>query len=209
MDLLNISWQNWLVVVSVAISLFGGIAYIRDMFAGKSKPNLVSWSLWALAPLVATGAAISAGADIWGTVRVFVSGFIPLTIFAFGIFIRQSYWKLTRFDFFCGVFSVIALIAWLVADAPVLAILLAVVADLLACVPTIAKALKKPETETATTFLMGLIGSLITIPAIPVWNLENAAFQAYLILINLVLFGVIALGKLRQGKASQPIVLQD
>ena len=197
MDFLGIGWENSLVLIAVVISLVGGIAYVRDMFAGRSKPNLVSWSLWALAPLIATGAAISAGADLWATVRILVTGLVPLAIFILALFTPQSYWKLTRFDFFCGALSVVALFAWLVAGAPVLAILLAIAADLLACVPTIAKAIKNPETETATTFLMGLIASLISIPAIPVWNLENTAFQAYLIIINVVLFGVIAFGKFR------------
>lgn len=203
MDFLDIGWQNWLVVASLLISVTGGLAYMRDMLAGRSKPNLVSWGLWALAPLIATGAAVSAGADIWGTARVFISGFIPFTIFALGLFVPQSYWKLTRFDLFCGVLSVVALGAWLIADAPVTAILLAIAADLLACVPTIAKALKSPHTETATTFLMGLIASLITIPAIPVWNIENTAFQVYLITINIVLFAVIAFGKFRKKEATQ------
>lgn len=51
----NISLAHSLVVLSAIISLSGAFAYIRDMFRGKSKPNLVTWGLWAFAPLVATG----------------------------------------------------------------------------------------------------------------------------------------------------------
>lgn len=201
MEPLGLQWEHWLVLLSIGISSIGGIAYVRDMFAGKSKPNLVSWGLWALAPLIATGAAISAGADMWGTARVFISGFIPFCIFAFGLCVRQSYWKLTSFDLLCGALSVVALGAWLIAQAPVLAIFLAIVADLLACVPTLTKAWTNPETETAFTFFMGLLSSLITIPAIPVWTIENIAFQAYLIIINLVLFAVVAKRKFLHAKA--------
>lgn len=196
MESLGLPFEHWLVLLSIGVSSIGGIAYLRDMFSGTSKPNLVSWGLWSVAPLIATGAALSAGADIWGTARVFISGFVPLCIFTFGLFVRQSYWKLTWFDVLCGVLSVVALGAWLIANEPVLAILLAIVADLLACVPTLTKAWKNPETETAFTFSMGLLSSLITIPAIPIWTIENIAFQAYLILINLVLFTIVARGKL-------------
>ncbi len=193
---LGLPIAHWLVLLSIGISSTGGITYLLNMFRGKSKPNLVSWGLWGLAPLIATGAAISAHADLWGTARVFISGFVPFVIFMFGLFLKQSYWKLTRFDFFCGVLSVIALIAWLIAHAPVAAILFAIAADLFASVPTLVKGWQSPHTETATVFLTSLISSLITIPAIPVWNLENTAFQAYLIIVNLALFGVITLGKL-------------
>ena len=198
---LGIAWQHWLVLVSVAISLTGGVAYIRDMIKGTSKPNLISWGLWALAPLVATGAALTAGADWWATVRTFISGFVPFSIFAVALFIRQSYWKLTRFDYLCGLFSILALWVWLVADAPVEAILLAVVADIFATIPTLYKSWKNPETETAFTYLMGLISSLIVIPAIPEWTLENTAFQIYLISANVALFVIVLRGYfLRRGR---------
>ena len=149
---LGLSLAHWLVILSAVLSLSGSFAYIRDMFRGKSKPNLVTWGLWAFAPLIATGAALSASADIWATVRIFMSGFGPLLIFLFAFIVPQSYWKLSKFDFVCGGLSLIALFAWLGANSPVLAILLAATADLLATLPTIIKAWKYPETAEASYF---------------------------------------------------------
>lgn len=184
----GISLAHWLVLISALISLSGAFAYIRDMLKGKSKPNLVTWGLWAFAPLIATGAAISAEADLWATVRIFMSGFSPLLVVLTALFISQKYWKLSAFDYACGILSLFALGAWLAADSPVLAILLAAIADLFATLPTIIKAWKYPETETLYTFFVGLFTASIVIPAIPVWNIENSAFQIYLLLANAALF---------------------
>lgn len=52
-----------------------------------------------------------------------------------------------------GALSIIALLAWLGANSPLIAILLLAVADLLATLPTIIKAWKYPETETIYTSL--------------------------------------------------------
>jgi hypothetical protein len=197
---LGIQFIHWLVLLSVAISFSGAVAYIRDMFAGKSKPNLVTWGLWGFAPLIATGAALTAHADVWSTVRIFMSGFGPLIVFIVAFFVPQSYWKLTKLDFLCGLFSVVALIAWLVADSPVLAILLAALADLLATLPTLIKAWKHPETETLYTYFVGLFTASIVIPAIPVWNIENAAFQVYLLIANVLLFVAVARGHIFKKK---------
>lgn len=164
------------------------------MFRGKSKPNLVTWGLWAFTPLVATGAALSANADGWATVRTFMSGFVPLLVFLFAFIVRQSYWKLTRFDYVCGGLSIIGLLVWLGADSPLLAILLLAGADLLATLPTIIKAWKYPETETLYTYFIGLFAAIIVMPAIPVWNIENSAFQIYLLLANTVLVTAILRG---------------
>ena len=195
MELFTITWQHWLVLVSAGISLSGAIQYIRDMLRGTSKPNLMTWGLWSAAPLIATGAAVSADADAWATVRIFMSGFAPLLVFLSAFFIRQSFWKLQKFDIGCGLFSIIALYLWLLADSPVAAILFAAIADLLATVPTVLKAWKHPETETLYTYFVGLLTAVIVIPAIPLWNIENSAFQIYLLIANLTL--VLAVGRNR------------
>jgi hypothetical protein len=176
-----------LVLVSVLISSVGAFAYIRDTLTGKTKPNRVSYGLWAIAPLIGTAAAISSGADTWATVRIFLAGFIPLLIFFASFINPKSYWKLTHFDFLCGVSSLVAIIVWLVLDAPVIAILFAAIGDGFAGLPTIVKAWKYPETETGLAYVTSLISVILVIPAIPVWNIENAAFQVYLLTINTLL----------------------
>ena len=191
---LSLSLAHWLVILSAVLSLSGSFAYIGDMFRGKSQPNLVTWGLWAFAPLIATGAALSASADVWATVRIFMSGFGPLLIFIFAFIVPQSYWKLSKFDYACGALSLIALVAWLGANSPVLAILLAALADLLATLPTIIKAWKFPETETVYTYFIGLFTASIVVPAIPVWNIENSAFQIYLLITNTSLFAIVLRG---------------
>jgi hypothetical protein len=194
----GLALAHWLVLVSAVIGLTGTFAYVRDMFRGVSKPNLVTWGLWAFAPLIATGAALSANADGWATTRIFMSGFGPLVIFTFALFIRQSYWKLGAFDYACGALSLTALAAWVIADSPVFAILLAATADLLAMLPTLIKAWKFPETETFYTYFVGLFTASIVIPAIPVWNVENAAFQVYLLVANSTLSLVVLRGYLKR-----------
>lgn len=97
--LFQISFVHWLVILSAFISIAGGSAYVSDTLAGKSKPNRISWAMWAIAPLVGTAAALSAHADIWATTRIFLAGFIPLIVFSASFINPKSYWKLTAFDF--------------------------------------------------------------------------------------------------------------
>jgi len=178
---------HWLVVVSVIVSLAGSCAYIIDTLKGKSKPNRVSWFIWATAPLIGTAAALSAHADFWATTRIFMSGFVPLLVFIVSFINPKSYWKLTKFDFTCGICSVVAIVLWLVVNQPVLAILFAALGDCLASIPTIAKAWKYPETESGLTFVAGFFATLLVLPSITVWNIENSAFQIYLLTVNVIL----------------------
>ncbi len=180
----GISFVHWLVILSSLISVGGSATYIRDTWRGGTKPNRVSWSMWALALLIGTGAALYAGADAWTTVRIFLSGFLPLIVFSVSFINPKSYWKLTSFDLLCGACSILALVVWLVIDSPRIAILLAAVGDGFACLPTILKAWKFPETETGLTFILSLVATVLVLPSIQTWNIENSAFQIYLLIAN-------------------------
>lgn len=182
-----ISFEHSLVIVSTLISFSGAYVYVHDTLRGTTKPNRVSYAMFALAPLIGTAAALSAHADLWVTVRTFIGGFVPLVVLIVSFINPNSYWKLTLFDFICGVFSVVALILWLVIDQPAIAVLFAALADGFATIPTIKKSWTNPETESGFSYLMYMLSTLIILPAIPVWNLQNSAFQIYLLMANIII----------------------
>ena len=166
-----------LVIVSALLLLWGGYAYLRDTLAGRTKPNRVTWFLWALAPLVSLGAAFSADADNWASVRVLVGGVVPAVIFLGSFGNKNSYWRLTRFDWLCGGLSLTALLFWQFVNSPLIAVLLATAANAFASIPTFIKAWTFPETETRLIFITSFLSAILIIPAIPVWTIANSAFQ--------------------------------
>ena len=189
--MLGLPVAHILVIISAILMIIGGLACVRDTLSGKTKPNRVSWFLWALAPLISVGAALSSDADIWPTVRVIIGGIVPATVFLASFVNRESYWKLTRFDLSCGALSLLALLFWLLADSPLIAILLATTSNTLASIPTMVKAWKYPETETKLIYITSFISTLIILPSIPVWNIENSAFQiSLLITTSILLFAI-------------------
>ena len=176
------TFPQLLVVVSVLLMVWGAYDYLRDTLAGKTKPNRVSWSLWALAPLISLGAAFDADADVWASIRVLVGGIVPAVIFLASFINKNSYWRLGRFDWFCGGLSLAALVFWQLADSPLVAVLLATAANTLATVPTFVKAWNYPETESRLIFITSFISAILIIPVIPVWTIANSAFQIGLML---------------------------
>lgn len=176
-----------LILISISLSIYGSYRYIYDTIKGVTRPNRVSQSLWAIAPLIGVGAAISSGADWMTTVRTFMAGFVPLTILIASFANKNGYWKTTKFDYFCGMFSILALVLWLVIDLPVYAVLLAAIADLFAAIPTIKKSWTNPESETGIAYVLSLISVLIILPTIKVFDIQNTAFQIYLLLVNVII----------------------
>ena len=185
--LTSLNFAHWLVLLGILVSTVGSSAYIFYTLKGETKPNRISWGMWALAPFIGTAAALSAHGDVWMTVRIFLAGFFPFLVFLASFINPKSYWKLTVFDLLCGAFSFLAILIWYAIDSPTMAILLAAVADGSAALPTIVKAWKYPETETGLTYITGFLTGLLFIPSIPHWDIANSAFQIYLLFASGIL----------------------
>jgi hypothetical protein len=146
--------------------------------------------MWAIAPLIATAAAISNGVG-WAVLPVFMAGFSPLLIFAASFFAKKAYWKLSNFDYVCGVLSGFALIMWWLTKDPNVAIVLAIASDALASIPTLTKAWTNPETESVWPFVVGVFASASSLAVATLWTFSEYGFPVYLIIINiLVLFAL-------------------
>jgi hypothetical protein len=174
---------QYLVLLGVIVQLYGVFSYIKDTLQGKTKPNRVSWFMWSLAPLIATAAGLSSGVR-WAIIPVFMSGFGPLLVFIFTFFTKNSFWKLTAFDYLCGLFSFLALLLWGITREPTIAIVFAILSDASAAIPTFAKSWTHPETETVAPYSTGIFNALTGFAAIPKWTFSQYAFPLYLVLIN-------------------------
>jgi hypothetical protein len=177
---------EYVVVVAAIASLFGSFAYIRSMYKGGAKPNRVTWFMWSIAPFIAAAASITSGAS-WAVVPVLISGISPFLIFTASFFHRGAYWKLSKFDYLCGVLSALALVLWYLTENPNLAIAFAIASDALAATPTLTKAWRSPETESSWPYAIGIFSPLTSFLVASSFTFAQVAFPGYLSLINLLL----------------------
>ncbi len=189
--MVSASVETTLIIVSVALSIYGAWACIRDTLAGRTKPNRVSWLLWALAPMIGAAAAATSGAEFSSYSRTLLAGIMPGLVLIASFCNAQSYWKTSRFDIACGLTAVAALLAWVFAESPRSAIILSAAADGFASIPTILKAWRYPETETGTIYVTTLLSVALIFPTVTVWNLENYLFPLYLIVLNIILIAAV------------------
>lgn len=178
------------VVIGALLNLWGSISYVISTIQGKTRPNRVTWFLWALAPLIAFSAQISSGVR-YEAVMTLMVGLGPLMIFIASFVNAKAYWKIGTFDIACGVFSVLAIVLWQLSGSAIWAIVFSILADILAGIPTIVKSYKAPETENSIVFRNGAISAGITLLAVQVWNVANYAFAVYILLMCVLLYCLI------------------
>jgi hypothetical protein len=175
---------NW-VYLGSAIGALGAAVYLRDTLRGTTKPNRVTWLLWAVAPLLAAAVELDEGVGL-RTLPTFMVGFMPLLVFIGSFHNPASMWKIRRIDYACGAMSVVGTLTWLVTRNGVLAISAAIAADFMAGVPTLMKSWTHPETETVHSYVGAVISMLIVLLTIDNWTFDVAAFPAFIVCMGSV-----------------------
>lgn len=175
-----------IIYIGVLINIIGIIWYIKNIIYGNIKPNLVSFFIWTMAPFVGIFLQIKAGAGI-SFIGTFMAGVGPLIIIIISLLKRNTFWKINTFDIICGLFSILALIIYIITNKLGISILFAILSDGLAAVPTIYKSWKFPETESGIIYIGGIINNIIVLLIIKNWIFSIYAFSVYLILINIII----------------------
>lgn len=180
------------VFLGAVLNIIGSVGYIRDTLRGRTKPNRVSFSLWALAPLIAFVAEIKQGVGIQ-SLMTFMVGFGPLLILIASFANKKSLWQLSRFDYFCGVLSLLGLLMWAITRHGNIAIAFSIMSDGLAALPTIVKSWKDPSSENGVLFLLGAISAGITLLTIRHWDFAHYGFPIYILIVCLVISSIVML----------------
>lgn len=189
---------QYIVFLWAIVSLSWIVLYLKETIKGHTKPNRVSRLMWAIAPMIASWAALVEGAHR-AVLPIFMSWFGPFLIFIASFFNKNAYWKLEKLDYICGISSWLALILWRITKEPMLATAFAIMADLLAAIPTLVKWWRHPETETVWAFVWWLFSASTSFFALKIFSFTELAFPIYLVCINILLISAISIGKIKKN----------
>ncbi|MCB9806154.1 hypothetical protein H6775_03285 [Candidatus Nomurabacteria bacterium] len=175
------------VAIGAIIYVLGSFVYFRDTLKGDTKPNKISWALWALISFVATAIGLLEGVG-WAVLPVFMSGLGPAIILFVSFKNKNAYWKLGTLDWTCGILSLISLVVWIITRDGILALSLIIFTDVLASFPTLVKSWKYPETESGIAYLAWVINAATAFFAANNYDFVNLAFPTYIVVMDGLLF---------------------
>lgn len=194
---------SWFVIIAIGFRLIGGAGYIRSVARGKTKPNPITWFVWALTALIAFIAQLHEGVGVqaWVTFALAVG---PLLIFCISLAKSRQASHFTFFNCCCGSLALTGIILWQATDNALLAIVCSILADICGSLPTIRKSLHDPHSETPLPFLMSALSMALTIATLREFTLPAVLFPAYIMAINLTIYGSIAYGY-RLQRTARPV----
>lgn len=182
--------------VAVFLTFAAYVPYYRDILKGKTRPHVYSWSLWSLltALLVALQIRGGAGPAIWIT--------ITAGLMCFGVVIlslKNGKKDITPSDTRVALLSLVAIGFWLIADQPVVSLILAITADASAFVPTIRKSWYKPYTETLSLYAVNTVRFFLALAAVETYTFLSVSWIAFWAIGN-GLFSIMLMVRRKQVK---------
>ncbi len=176
-----IEYKILLGILSVLVGIAAYIVYFRNILSGKTKPHAFSWLVWGILTGIAFAAQISQGAGpgAWVTGS---SAILCAVIFLLALSKGERDFPLIDWLFLAG--AGLALAWWIFTKDPTGSVILVIITDALAFVPSFRKAYSRPYEETALTFALNGLKFLIALFAMSAISLATALYPAYLVIAN-------------------------
>ncbi|NWJ40624.1 MAG: hypothetical protein HXX12_06595 [Geothrix sp.] len=170
-------------IAGAILGSLGGFYYLYETLLGRAQPNRITWLLWGIFPLVIFAAQRAQGVQgiSWAS---FAAGFMPLLIFAASFFNKKAYWKSEPRDYYLMAAAIIGIILWAMTSKPNLALLLSLVADVLASIPTLIKSYRHPHSESWIAYAVSALGFGLSLLSIQAHTFESTTFVAYVFILN-------------------------
>ncbi len=192
------TFKEILGAVAVVLTFIGYVPYVRDILRGKTHPHVYSWFLWGLITIIIFALQISDHAGP-GAFVTLTAGVLCLVVLVLGIKFGKK--DITRLDTSVLLLTLVAIGVWLFAKQPLLSVILATLADLLAFAPTIRKSWHKPHSETLIHYQINAFRFVLAILALSHYTLITALYPITWMLAN----GLFALLLTMRRKSVGPV----
>jgi hypothetical protein len=189
-----------LLIIGSLLPIASSFTYIVSILRGKSRPQRMTRLLLVIITALAT-LSLWANGDSSGVWLALASFLEAVAIWVLSL--KRGVGGAGRLDIVCFVLCIVGVAFWLISGHSLVGLFASIVADLIACIPSLHKTIRMPHTESFWFYLLGAVAGLSIVLAGPLtW--EAVIFPAYILLIDLSFAVVIGRGKYRGRSGALP-----
>jgi hypothetical protein len=175
-------------IVAGLANLAGFIAYIRDIFRHKTRPERAMWWIYSVLFMVLWAAQLSAGAT-W--LLISTATYVITTLCIAILSLRYGYGSFHARDVISLAVAALGLLLWRATNDPLLAILMVVVVDLAGFWLTLFKTWQAPHSETLFAWQLALVSAVFGLLSVSSWRFSLIVYPLYAIVADALLIWII------------------
>ncbi len=166
--------------VGAVIALAAALYYVYDIVKGSTRPQSITWGVWALAAVLGFTTSRAGGAGP-GAYVVGVYVLLTVVVFVLSLFPRYGKPDHEPYDILVVALAVGGLIAWQFFNLPLnFAAAIAVTADAIAFWPTLRGSWRQPDTEPVQVWAADAVAAFLGVLAVTERNFASMAFPLWL-----------------------------
>jgi hypothetical protein len=168
-------------VLAALVGIADTVPYVRDTVRRSTRPHRGTWLIWAVLALVVCFSQRADGAS-WSLLMAGTQAVLTTAIFVLAV--RLGTGGVSATDALMITVAAAGVAGWLIADAPVVATLCVVAADLIAAAMMVPKTYRDPGSETLSTFAFASVSGALAMGAVGAIEPALLLYPAYFCLVN-------------------------
>jgi len=177
-------------IMSAVFTLIGATFYLRSIYRKESNPHLLSWIGWAFITIIGATAMLYSGST-WSTIFIFSNSLSCISVSIYALYKKVGVWSTTIYDYVFFGLGILGIILWQTFDAPLLAIILSVIADLFFAIPTVVKVYKDPESENYKAWVPYCIAGIFGLLALGTFTSTEVLYPIYIFTLNFIVLAIV------------------
>jgi hypothetical protein len=169
-----------LLVLGTALPILSALVYMASIVRGQTRPQRMTRFLLVLITTLSV-ATLWAARDTSGLWLALASCTEAIMVFALSL--KYGMGGRDRLDGICLALCISGVALWLLSDKPLVGLMAAIAADVIASLPALLKTIRLPHTELALFYALGSVSGLMIMLAGP-FTLQAMVFPAYIASID-------------------------
>ncbi len=169
------------VIVASLFAVVGNVPYLKDILKEKVKPHPYTWFVWSLVSGINLFGQVAKGAGI-GAIPTAASEIFTVIIFFFSL--KYGFKNIQKRDTYFLIIALLGIIPWIITKDPTISVIIVVIIDLIAFIPTLQKTWAHPETENSILYKMNVLRHGLTLLSLQSYNIATTLHSISMIITN-------------------------
>ncbi len=184
-------------IIAAGLAIWANSGYLKDVITQRVKPHPYTWFLWSIVSGVVFFGQLVKGAGV-GIIPTFFAEIFTIIIFFFSL--KYGFKNIRKTDHYFLLIALLGLLPWYFTKDPTLSVIIVVIIDLIAFMPTVLKTWNKPKSENPYFYEINIVRHILSLLSLQTYNIATCFHSVVMIFANATIPETIFLKKFLRKK---------
>lgn len=177
------------VVLGVALAILGNSKYFLSVWRKEIDPHPVTWFVGSIVSAVTFFGAWIKGGGL-GVIPILASEVFTILIFILTLrmSVKKSFSNVKKLDLVFLIICILGLIPWYITKDPTISVIIVVMIDVIAFMPTLLKTKNNPSSEDGILYTTNVLRHILILFALANINIATSLHSFAMITLNSLMF---------------------